>query len=100
MGSARSLTGVAIPGVILRFLERASIAYAATRDADLAPHFHWVSGWMSEPDPQLLAFFVAEPFRARLLESRVAEPFERDPMTAPEARRVGRAHPDGDPSET
>ena len=28
--------------------------------------------------------------RARLLDSRVAEPFERDPMTAPEARRVGR----------
>jgi DNA polymerase-4 len=32
--------------------------------------------------------------RARLLGSRVAEPFERDPMTAPEARRVGRARPD------
>ena len=24
----------------------------------------------------------------------VAEPFERDPMTAPDARRVGRARPD------
>ena len=31
--------------------------------------------------------------RARLLGSGVAEPFERDPMTAPEARRVGRARP-------
>jgi DNA polymerase IV len=30
--------------------------------------------------------------RARLLDSRVAEPFERDPMTAPEARRIGRRH--------
>jgi DNA polymerase-4 len=30
--------------------------------------------------------------RARLLGGHVAEPFERDPMTAPEARRVGRAH--------
>jgi hypothetical protein len=29
--------------------------------------------------------------RARLLGSGVAEPFERDPMTAPDARRVGRA---------
>jgi hypothetical protein len=28
--------------------------------------------------------------RARLLESDVPEPFERDPFTAPEARRVGR----------
>jgi hypothetical protein len=31
--------------------------------------------------------------RARLLGSHVAEPFERDPMTAPEARRVGRPRP-------
>jgi len=28
--------------------------------------------------------------RARLLDSRVAEPFERDPTTSPEARRIGR----------
>lgn len=28
--------------------------------------------------------------RARLLEGHVADPFERDPMTAPEAQRVGR----------
>ena len=34
MGSLPTLAGVAIPGVILQFLERASIAYAATRDAD------------------------------------------------------------------
>jgi DNA polymerase-4 len=32
--------------------------------------------------------------RARLLGSRVAEPFERDPNTAPEARRIGRRRPD------
>ena len=32
--------------------------------------------------------------RARLLGSRVAEPFERDPMTAPDARRVGRVRRD------
>jgi DNA polymerase-4 len=30
--------------------------------------------------------------RARLLSSRVAEPFERDPMSAPEAGSVGRDH--------
>jgi len=35
--------------------------------------------------------------RARLLDSRVAEPFERDAMTAPDARRIGRRH---DPPET
>ncbi|MEA2622861.1 MAG: polymerase [Chloroflexota bacterium] len=32
--------------------------------------------------------------RARLLEGQVADPFERDPMTAPEARRIGRPPPD------
>jgi DNA polymerase-4 len=33
--------------------------------------------------------------RGRLLEAEVPEPFERDPLTAPEARRVGRS---GEPS--
>jgi DNA polymerase-4 len=37
--------------------------------------------------------------RARLLGSHVAEPFERDPMTAPEARRVGRARPAAEPED-
>ncbi len=32
--------------------------------------------------------------RARLLDSGVAEPFERDPMTAPDGGSVGRATPD------
>lgn len=72
MGAPSAVAGVVIPGVILRFLDRASIAYAATRDRGLAPHFHWVCGWMSEPDPQLLAFFVAEPFAERLRQN-VAE---------------------------
>jgi hypothetical protein len=29
--------------------------------------------------------------RARLIDSGVAEPFERDPMTAPESGSIGRA---------
>ena len=36
--------------------------------------------------------------RARLLDSRVAEPFERDPTTAPEARRIGRRQDPTGPS--
>lgn len=32
--------------------------------------------------------------RARLLESRVAEPFERDPFSSPEGRSIGRARED------
>jgi DNA polymerase IV len=35
--------------------------------------------------------------RARLLDSHVAEPFERDPTTSPEARRIGRRR---DPPDT
>jgi len=35
--------------------------------------------------------------RARLMGSGVAEPFERDSNTAPEARRIGRARPTEDP---
>ena len=37
--------------------------------------------------------------RARLLEGSVAEPFERDHLHAPEARRVGRAQIEVDPDE-
>lgn len=59
---------VTIPGVLLRFLERASIGYAGTRNRDLVPHFHWVCGWAVEPDQATMAFFVSEPFRARLLQ--------------------------------
>jgi hypothetical protein len=37
--------------------------------------------------------------RARLLEGSVAEPFERDHMHAPEARRVGTRPPVDDPED-
>lgn len=37
--------------------------------------------------------------RARLLEGGVAEPFERDHLHAPEARRVGRARAEVDPQD-
>jgi hypothetical protein len=63
---------VAIPGVLLKFLERASIGYAATRDRSLVPHFHWVCGWTVEPDPSTLSFHVSSPFPERLLQD-VAE---------------------------
>lgn len=57
---------VTIPGVLLRFLQRASIGYAGSRNRDLVPQFHWVCGWSAEPDRSSLAFFVSEPFAARL----------------------------------
>ena len=73
-GGGAVANGVPIPGMLLRFLERASIAYCATRDASLVPHLHWVCGWAAEPDPGHLAFFVAEPFPARLLRDVAACP--------------------------
>ena len=33
---------VTIPGVLLRFLQRASIGYAGTRNRDLVPRFHYL----------------------------------------------------------
>jgi hypothetical protein len=50
------------------FLDRASIAYVGTRDGSLVPRLHWVCGWAAEPEPSHLAFFVARPFTARLLQ--------------------------------
>jgi hypothetical protein len=67
MSARPAAEGVAIPGVILRFLESASIAYAATRDAGRVPSIHWVCGWLCPADPRLLAFLVSEPFTASFL---------------------------------
>jgi hypothetical protein len=72
--NAIAVKGVPIPGMLLRFLQRASIAYAGTRDGSLVPHLHWVCGWAAEPDPGLLAFFVAEPFAAGLSRDVAACP--------------------------
>lgn len=52
----------AMPGVILQFLERASVALAATRDAALVPRIHWVSGWQVDPDQASIWCFVPKEF--------------------------------------
>ena len=38
--------------------------------------------------------------RARLIESGVAEPFERDPMTAPESGSIGRSREEHRPDRS
>ena len=63
---------VTIPGVLLKFLERASLAFAGTRNRDRVPQFQSVAGWAIEPGHAGLAFFVDELFGARLLRD-VAE---------------------------
>ena len=67
----RSLPGsVMIPEKIARFLEqRANVAFAGTRNRDLVPFGHRVSGWCIGADGRTLTAFTPEPFTAGLVES-------------------------------
>jgi hypothetical protein len=67
----RSLPGsVVIPEKIARFLEqRANVAFAGTRNRDLVPFGHRVSGWCIGADRRTLTAFTPEPFTAGLVES-------------------------------
>jgi hypothetical protein len=61
---------VMIPGKIVRFLEQqANVAFAGTRNRDLVPSGHRVSGWCIGADGRTLTAFVPEPFTAHLVES-------------------------------
>jgi hypothetical protein len=58
-----------IPGVMVDFLERASVAVASTRTRDLVPHLHFLSGWYVEPDKSILVNLVPDGFTDDLLAS-------------------------------
>lgn len=59
-----------IPGKIVRFLEQhANLAFAGTRDHNLVPCGHRVSGWHVGADGRTLTALVSEHFTARLVES-------------------------------
>jgi hypothetical protein len=59
-----------IPPKIIRFLEeRANIGFAATRDANLAPHGHRVSGWQIDSEGRRLTAFVPPSSVGHLVES-------------------------------
>ena len=58
-----------IPGKIIHFLERANVSHAGTRDRNLVPHGHRVSGWSVGSDGRTLTVLVPEPARAHLIES-------------------------------
>jgi hypothetical protein len=61
---------VMIPEKIARFLEqRANVAFAGTRNRDLVPFGHRVSGWCIGADGRALIAFIPEPFTAGLVES-------------------------------
>jgi hypothetical protein len=48
-----------IPGVMVKFLERASVAVAGTRDETLVPHVHFLSGWSVDADGNVVCLFPA-----------------------------------------
>ena len=59
-----------IPGKIVRFLEQyANVAFAGTRDRDLAPYGHRVCGWRVGADQRTMTAFIPEEFRPKLIES-------------------------------
>ena len=61
---------VTIPGKIARFLEQqANVAFAGTRNRELVPLGHRVSGWSIGADGRTLTAFLPEPFTAGLVES-------------------------------
>ena len=74
-----------IPGKIASFLEqRANVAVGGTRDKDLVPHAHRVSGWRVGPERETMEYFVPEQFTEHLIDSlqdngRVAVTIEEFP---------------------
>lgn len=59
-----------IPERFVKFLEqRANIAFAGTRDRDLVPHGHRVSGWIVGADGYRVTAFVPIQYTPHLIES-------------------------------
>jgi hypothetical protein len=59
-----------IPGKLVRFLEHdANVAFAGSRDRDLVPFGHRVSGWRVGPDHRTLTILFPDECLPRLVES-------------------------------
>jgi len=59
-----------IPGKLIRFLEQdANVAFAGSRDRDLVPFGHRVSGWRVGADHRTMTILFPDEFLARLVES-------------------------------
>ena len=58
-----------IPGIIVDFLGRASAAVASTRDKNLVPHVHPVSGWKVSDDRREITCFIPQNLTRALLSS-------------------------------
>ena len=59
-----------IPERLVQFLEqRANVAFAGTRNRELVPRGHRISGWSIGADGRTLTAFTPEPLTADVLES-------------------------------
>jgi hypothetical protein len=59
-----------IPGKIIRFLEQdANVGFAGSRDRDLVPFGHRVSGWRLGVDHRTMTVLIPDEFLPRLVES-------------------------------
>ena len=58
-----------LPGVLVQFLDRASVAVACTRDQNLVSRIHYVSGWQLDADQKSIWCFIPSEFAAGLQES-------------------------------
>lgn len=62
-------SGVSIPGILLDFLSRATVAVAATRDHNLVPRVRYGCGWRAEPGAQVLRIMVQQSHCDGLVEA-------------------------------
>lgn len=60
---------IVIPEDIVRFLDRATVGIGGTRDRDLVPHVHRLSGWSVSDDRTTMACLVPPQFIPELLPS-------------------------------
>lgn len=58
-----------LPGVLVQFLDRASVAIGCTRDRDLIPRIHYVSGWQLDEDQRSIWCFIPAAFTPGLQSS-------------------------------
>jgi len=59
-----------IPGKLIRFLEQdANVAFAGSRDRDLVPFGHRVSGWRIGTDHRTMTVLFPDEFLPRLMQS-------------------------------
>jgi hypothetical protein len=59
-----------IPGKILMFLQnQGTIAVSGTRDANLIPHIHYVSGWEVESDKRTIRCSISQAYTDNLIRA-------------------------------